>query len=426
MRHRRIALFTTAAALLGGIGPLFASAHADALPADYPTAGCFTQTDPKGDASFDGVAPNDPDLDILGVALETTPTSLRGYASIDGLTSDGPAEADGHRFTLKFVFNKHVFTAAGSDYGSGSADSGSGALRDGLAQTGHAGQVTQLGVDTPAINPTSPDPAILTSPGYVASGLKVTFDYKNKWVIWDLPISDIEKYGQATFTGALSDVTIIAGTDEYAVSHTWDSTAKDNSNDSTNTWTVGDNLCFGPAKGVLTNLGVTKMQYGDKAALSAKLVNSTGAPVTGATVKFAIGRLLTTAKTNSAGVASAKLAPTSAAGRYTLTETFAGTPTVGAVTLTMPFGVVPEKTATTLAVARSGTKRIVTATLRDDDRHGVGGQRITWLVNGERVKTTTTSTTGIARFTAHAGQTVRAVFAGVTGKYLASSATKSL
>jgi hypothetical protein len=418
--HRRLVVLTTAAAMVAGAGSLLAAAHADPLPADYPAAGCFTYSDPQGDASFGGEAPNDPDLDITGFALETTDTSLRAYVKVDGLTSSGPQFADGHRYTLKFTFNKHVFSAAGSDYANGS-----GPIRDGLAQTGHAGHVTQLGVDTPAINPTNPDPAILTSPGYVDSGLKVTFDYTNGYVNFDLPIADIEKYGGASFTGDLTSVVVQSQTDEYAIGSVWDSAPDlDANGDPAGKWTVGDNTCFGPPPAVVTNLGATKVQYGDTASLSAKVTDASGAPVAEAPVTFTIGKLLTTTTTNSKGIAVAKLTPTLVTGSYSLVESFAGSDTAGKASASTPFSVVAEKSVLVLSERTSGAKRIVTATLRDDDHHALAKQVVAWFVNGKAAGKSTTSSIGTASFTAKAGQTVKAVFAGVKGKYAGTSASR--
>lgn len=419
--HRRLVVLTTAAAMVAGAGSLLAAHAADPLPAGYPAAGCFTYTDPKGDAIFTE-APNDPDLDITGFALETTDTSLKAYVKVDGLTADGPQFADGHRFTLKFTFNKHVFSAAGSDYANGS-----GPIRDGLAQTGHAGHVTQLGVDTPPIDPTNPDPALLTSPGYVDSGLKVTFDYTNSYVNFDLPLADIQKYGGAPFTGDITGVVVQSQTDEYAIGSVWDSAPDlDANGDPAGKWTVGANTCFGPPAAVITNLGATKVQYGDTATVSSKLTDATGAPIAGAPVTFTLGRLLTNATTNDKGIATAKLSPTDAAGAYSLVESFAGSDTAGKATATTPFTISAEKSVLALRSKSSGTKRIVTVTLRDDDRHALAKQAVAWFVNGKAAGKSTTSKTGTATFTAKAGQTVKVVYAGVTGKYAGATASRKV
>jgi len=419
--QRRLAVLATAATLVAGAGSALGAAHAaDPLPAGYPAAGCFTYADPADDATL--LVVSDPVLDITGFALETTATSLKAYARVPQLTDDPAARApiDGRRFSLKFTFNKHVFSASGSDYAMGS-----GAIRDGLAQSGHAGHVTQLGVDTPPIDPTNPDPALLSSPGYVDSGLKVTFDYKNGWVLWDLPIADIEKYGAAKFTGQITAVSIAGQTDEYAIGSVWD-TAPDNdaNGDPVGRWTVGDNKCFGPPPAVITNLGATKVQYGDTATVSTKVTNSRGIPISGAAVRFSLGRLLTTARTNANGIATAKLTPKDAAGSYSLVASYTGSDTVGQATLTTPFSVLAEKSVLRLSSVAQGAKRIVTATLRDDDGHDLANQPITWFVNGKAAGKSTTSSAGTARLTAKGGQTVKAVYAGVAGKYAAASASR--
>jgi hypothetical protein len=423
--QRRLAVLATAAAMAAGAGSLLGPAHAaDPLPADYPAAGCFTYTDPADDAVLLAFA--DADRDITGFALETTDSSLKAYARVPQLTNDPMSLApfDGHRFSLKFTFNKHVFSASGSDYASGSGDAGSGSLRDGLAQTGHAGHVTQLGVDTPPIDPTNPDPTLLTAPGYVDSGLKVTFDYKNGWIVFDLPIADIEKYGEAKFTGDITALSIAGQSDEYAVGSVWD-TAPDNdaNGDPQGKWTVGDNKCFGPPAAVLTNVGATKVQYGDSATVATKVTDASGAPVNGAAVTFALGRLLTTAHTNARGIATAKLTPKDVAGAYTLVETYDGSATVGKATLSTPFSVAAEKTALAMKEASNGAKRTVTATLRDDDRHVLAKQRIAWFINGKAAGKGVTSSAGTVSLPVRRGATVKAVFAGAAGKYAGSSAS---
>jgi hypothetical protein len=232
MSRRTIGVYAAAATLVAGVGPLALGAHA-AAALKYPKAGCYTVADPKGDAKFEA-APNDPDLDILGFALESTKTDLLAFVKIDKLAA-GPQTTDGARYSFDFTFNNHVFAASGSSY-----SHGTGAVRDGLASTGQAGHTTQLGMDVPPIGPQ----AVTLNKGFVKSGLKVTFDTTKSWVIIDVPIKDIVKYGGAKFTGALSAVDVKTGTDEYAVSSIWDTSAVANAATSTDSWTVGANTCF--------------------------------------------------------------------------------------------------------------------------------------------------------------------------------------
>ena len=415
MLSRRLAV---ACALTGVVAaPIVPAVFAADAPASYPfpKAGCFTYSDPKDDAHFEVLASSD--LDITGVALRTTATALQGFARVPELTADGPGEPfDGHRYTLRFTFNTHVFSASGSDYGMGT-----GPIRDGLAETGQAAHVTQLGVDTPAVDPT--DPNFFTNKGFVESGLKVTFDYKNGWVIWDLPIADIEKYGKAKFTGGLTEVGAVAQTDEYAIGSAWD-TAPDTDTDGNNTgvWTVGDNKCFadataGGAATVLSYLGDTNMQYGDTAKVAAKVVGADGKPVAGAPVTFAVGKLQTTAKTNAKGVAQTTLSPKVTAGRYSLVTS---TPSDGAKTsVKTPFLVTTERTV--LRLAKSSGK--VTATLTDDDKDAVAGQGIVWTVNGKSAGTTKTNSSGQTTLKhVSKGDKVKAEFKSVKGKYAGAKA----
>jgi hypothetical protein len=417
---RRLAVKAALAGLVAApvaAAPLLTVAHAaDPLPADYPTAGCFNFTDPKDDSVSPTVVGvlTDSDLELLGVAVETTPTSLKAYASVAALTND-PTQLepfDAHRFTLKFTFNGHIFSASGSDSALGTT-----AIRDGLAQTGEAAHTTQLGVDTPAITDPTADK------GFVDSGLKVTFDYKNSWVVFDLPIADIEKYGGAKFTGDLPQIGVVAQTDEYAVGSAWDYApdANDDGNPG-GTWTVGDNKCFGGgatagASKLLAYAGDTTVQYGDAARMAATVVDASGKPLAGAPVTFAIGKLQTTAKTNAKGLAQTTLSPTVSAGRYTLvtSTTVNGTKT----SVKTPFVVTPETTL--LRLTSAGGK--VTATLTDDDKHAVAGQRISWNVNGKSAGTTKTDRSGrtILKHVAK-GDRIKAVFKTVKGKYAGTTA----
>jgi hypothetical protein len=423
--RRRLAVLTSTAGLVLGAVPFLqaASAADGTLPADYPAAGCFTLSDPKGDAQFvvqgSVKAPNDPDLDILGVALETTDTSLKAYVKVDALSDTGPALADGHRYTLDFTFNKHVFSAAGSDYGSGT-----GIIRDGLAQTGQAGHTTQLGVDVPSLTAIPPQ----TDKGFQDSGLKFTFDYTNSWVVIDLPIADIEKYGGASFDGAgLTAVDVKSATDAYAVSSQWDTTIKDNGlPPSADVWNVGTNTCFGPPAAVLTNAGVTTSQFGDTAKVSAKLTDAAGKPLAGKPVTFAVGSATASATTGTDGVAAAALRPAGDAGDYSLVTAFAGDDVAGASSLSTPFAVTLEKTVLKLTESKA-KKPVVTATLRDDDHQALAGQKIRWLVNGKKAGSATTTKAGTAKLTGVVkGQKVRAVFSAVKGEYAAASAKRTV
>jgi hypothetical protein len=65
---------------------------------------------------------------------------------------------------------------------------------------------------------------------------------------------------------------------------------------------------------------------------------------------------------------------------------------------------------------------VVTATLLDNDKHAVAGQKVAWYVNNKKVSTLTTDSKGRTVFKgAKPGQTVQAKFTAVPGKYAACS-----
>ena len=240
MSRRAVVAMTCAGLVAAGL-PFVTGAGAAGLPAGYPTAGCFDFKDPSGDAKALNAAnpSSDPDLDILGLALQSTGKDLKAYIKVNKL-ADGPsASTDGHRYTLSFMFNGHVFSAAGSSF-----SHGTGAIRDGLSQTGQAGHLVQLGVDTPPIVIGTGIVALAGDRGYKTSGLKFTWDKANSWVVIDLPVADIEKYGGAKFTGKLQSLAAFSATDEYAVSSAADTTEVGNANTYTGVWQVGANKCW--------------------------------------------------------------------------------------------------------------------------------------------------------------------------------------
>jgi len=238
MSRRKVAVLGTVAALAAASAPVLTGAHAATLV--YPKAGCFDLNDPSGDSHPDlqPSAPTDPDLDILGVAFQSTATDFRAFIKVNHL-ADGPTTTDGHRYTVTFVFGNHTFSLAGSSYAHGS-----GVVRQELASTGKAGNIVQLGIDTPAISPANAQQLAVGDRGYKTSGLAFTWDKTNNWVIVDLPIADIQKYGGAKFAGKLQSVGAFSATDEYAVSSAADTTESGNGTTYTYAWKVGTNKCW--------------------------------------------------------------------------------------------------------------------------------------------------------------------------------------
>jgi hypothetical protein len=379
-------------------------------PSKLPRKECFLAKDPKGDGTIDGVAPNDPDLDLTNVTLGADAKNLYAYLRVDKLAA-GPAIHDGHRFYVNFTFNKHTFTAAGSAY----KNAQSGDLKDGLAQTGQVAHVTQLAVDGVS-SATDPERVTGNGPGFVESGLKFVFDTKTSVVTAILPVADVEKYGKAPLSGAtLTGVYFGSYGDSYAVATGADqlpdgATAPA---DSKITYVVGDNHCFAPPPPPLTSIGVSKAQYGDVAAVAAKLVDANGVPVGDTDVTFSLGLSKVVATTGDDGIAKAALLVKDKAGKRTLSIV------ADDVKTSLPFTVLVEKTALK-AIGGSGN---VTAVLTDDDKHPVKGQAITF-VSGAKKVTVKTSAQGIAKAGGFpAGSAVKVVYAGAAGMYSVASAS---
>jgi hypothetical protein len=381
-------------------------------PSTLPAADCFLAKDPKGDAHvLSPNAPNDPDLDLTGMTLGADGKNLYAYLKVDKLAA-GPQFHDGHRFYVNFTFNKHNFTAAGSAY----KNAQSAQFKDGLAGSGQVAHVTQLAVDGVS---SATDPARVTGngPGFVASGLKYVFDVKTSTVAAILPIADIEKYGKAPVAGAvLTGVYGGSYGDSYAVANPADAVPDGATTPATSkvTYTMGDNSCFaGSAASVaspLTSVGATKAQYGDTAAVAAKLVDAAGAPVAGKAVTFALGASKATGTTGADGVAKAALLVEEKAGKRSLVLTS------DATTSSAPFTVLVEKTA----LKATGGKGAVTATLSDDDRHPVAGQVVTFT-SGKKKVTGKTNAQGVAKATGLPAGNVKVTYAGAAGMYTAAS-----
>jgi hypothetical protein len=245
MSRRSLALFAATAVIAGGMTPLLGVAHADGGgdASKLPNAGCFLSTDPAGDAKLLGNLPNDPDMDLTGVTVGSDAKNLYAYIKVAKLAS--PMIHDGHRFYFNFTFNGHNFTAAGSAF-----KLGTGALKDGLANTGQVAHVTQLAVDGVS---SATDPARFTGAGtgFVDSGLKYAFDAANSLVTATLPLDDVQKYGKAPAAGAtLTNIFVNANADSYAVANPEDTMPDGVSLTAPGhvTFHMGDNACFPGSK----------------------------------------------------------------------------------------------------------------------------------------------------------------------------------
>jgi hypothetical protein len=385
-------------------------AGGSADPSKPPLADCFLVKDPKGDAHTpNGNVPNDPDLDLTSMTLGSDAKNLYAYIKVDKLAA-GPQIHDGHRFYVSFTHNKHNFTMAGSAF----KNAGSGQLKDGLAQSGQVAHVTQLAVDGVS---SATDPARFTGsgPGFVDSGLKFVFDQKTSTVTAILPIADIEKYGKAPVAGApLTGVYGGSFGDAYAVAQPADAIPDGATTPATSklTWTAGDNHCFGggaAAASPLASIGAVKAQYGDVAAVAAKLLGADGKPVAGKVVTFTLGASKATGTTGTDGIAKAALTVKDKAGKRSLVLTS------DAVKTAVPFTVLVERTA----LKATGGKGAVSAVLTDDDKKPVTGQAVTFTSGSKKV-TVKTDAKGVAKATGLPAGNVKVSYAGAAGMYSAA------
>ncbi|MDQ1713669.1 MAG: hypothetical protein QOE45_3119 [Frankiaceae bacterium] len=391
------------------VGEDCAAPAAPAVPGPLvrPTAACNTIADGKNDGTPNlgtvqgtvvGTA-NDPDLDITGVAFNTTPTEILLHLRIDKLAAK-PATGEGHMFWGGFTANSKTVLI----------------------------EAAQMSGATQAIQENGP---FVSLPFVVVGGTRndtvratATFDVPNSTVVLG-----VDRASLAAAVGSpLADGLVVTATNARSLvllPHGGGITADiaQAAVVADQVYTVGESPCFGPLPAKLANAGVKTVQYTDAAAVATKVTDSAGKPLAGRTVTFAIGSAKATGKSGSDGVARASLNPGLAAGAYDLVASFAGDATAAKAEVTTPFTVTAEKTKLVLTVAKSGSKRTVTAKLLDDDGKPVAGQKVTWYVNGAKGATATTNGAGVVTLgTAKSGQTVKAELLAVAGKYLACTA----
>lgn len=364
-----------------------------------PRAACYTATDGKGDGAptlvSPAAAPNEPGLDIVGFAVNTTASDIKAWIQVDKL-GDKPANFDGDRFEFLFGYEGKSYILAG-----GRVNAGNGVTAD-----PNRGQLN--GTTNANLKPT------------------VAFDKAKNLVSIGLSRAKLEQvHGGSIPLGAiLTGVSARTWGLQPALQFPADTAV----NAADTKYTVGFSRCFLPPGAVLTASGGTpSVQYGDTVQLSAKLADDDGSVLSGKTVTFTLGGRSVNATTSSTGVATAAIVNTVTAGTGAYTVSFAGDSSTGPGSATLPITIREEVTKLTLGVTKSGSKRTVTATLKDDDGKPVAGQVVAWTINGKAAGSGKTDSLGRAVLrTAKPTQTVVAKFAGVTDKYSASQASKKV
>ena len=383
-------------------------------PLKLPSAGCNTLTDGTGDAVAtvrpnsavsQPVGSNEPALDMAGVSINTTPTKLIAFIHVPGLTAKAPYNGDAFWFGFAVPNGNPL------------------------------GHFVDFKVERRNSAVRGENATVLVYSTETLVAVSATFDFAKKFVILSIDRASFEELavqrglsiptnGTTVFdVRAVTRGITAPGVDPagFEVDIVSPGEAK------TRTYTIGESPCFEPTVSKLTNLGPASIQFGDVLDVSAKLTSATDQPFANKSVKFTLGSVSTTATTDAEGVATAKLTPTASAGTHNLVISFAGDPDTKASTATKQITVSPEVSGITLTVKKSGTKRTVTAKLAEDDGKAIAGQVVTWFVNGKKISAPKTNSGGIVTIsTAKAGQTVKAVFAGVTDKYAGSDASTKL
>ncbi|HEX8004295.1 MAG TPA: S8 family serine peptidase [Mycobacteriales bacterium] len=163
------------------------------------------------------------------------------------------------------------------------------------------------------------------------------------------------------------------------------------------------------------------VQYGDALPLSARLTDASGAPLAGEQVTFQLvgpqGYREVNALTGPNGVATQTLAADAVPGDYRVAVGYSGK--AGAYdssAASQPIAVVREDSALSLALTGTGSKRTLTATLReaDDATRPVAGVPVTFWADGVQVGSSLTDATGRASFAPKSAKVYEARFAGDT------------
>lgn len=394
-----------------------ASTAAAPPPPEFPRTVCTHRvTDGAGDAAPDylgggttkSVIGTKDALDITGVDLRVTSDQLQVFLAIKHIpdaSAMAPYEAS-YRYIVTFKYFGKTFT-----YGNELRNPSQPAQ----PLDGSSYPMMNMGTggnDLPG-STSAFYPAAAPAPSYL---------------VFTSPRAKIEKN--------LGDTPIAAGdkfTDISATTQVWTSQEKAKGDETSvpvanAVYTVGDDYCFGPPPTSIASVSGTTVQWSDRSTLRATLLSEQGAPVPGKPLDFAIAdpaHTVLRATTGADGVAVATYGPVATvAGSYPVTVSFAGDAEGTASASTGSLVVKAETTrfSALLVTKPTSTTRVVTATLLDDDKAAVVGQRVDWYVDGKRVTSSVTDSKGKAVVrTIKPGHSVQAKFSAVAGKYLGAS-----
>lgn len=406
MFRRSTVLPAVAVCALTGLAGSFA---ATPPPAEMPRANCTRRLiDPENDAKWPTALGDNAqyykELDITGVLLRLTPDQLQVFMAVKDLVEPAsmPLTAGAFVYSTTFKFGAVEFTFK---------------LMENNAQLPW----------TSAPTPSNGYPVGGTGVGGTKTlpGLTADQYFDTNYVVFTAPRASVETAVDKKIVDADQFTSIQAQAIHYidqvqAVADSLDVPAANA------TYKVGDDYCFGAPPGTLSDLVTPAAVFGDKVTLSAKLVDEKGAAVAGKPVQFTVaGDKPVVGTTGADGIAKATYVPARPAGKYAVEAVFAGDKEVGKAALSGGTITISAETAAfnALQVAKpTATTRTVTATLLDNDKQAIAGQKVDWYVNGRKVATVATDSRGRSVYKgAKPGQTVQAKFAGVAGKYTAAA-----
>jgi hypothetical protein len=412
MFRRSTFLPAVAVCALSGLAGSYAATTGNPAPAEMPRANCTRRLiDPEGDAKWPAAlgnsAQNVDGLDINGVLLRLTPDQLQVFMSVKDAVDPAhmPLTADAFVYAVTFKYGTVDFTFK---------------LMENNTQAPWTSDAT----------PSNGYPVGGTSTGGVKELKGHTADLyaDTNYVVFTAPRASVEEAVGGPISDADQFTSIVGQGIQYIDNSPTVVDSLDVAADKA-TYKVGDDYCFGAPPGTLSDLVTPAAVYSDAVTLTAKLVNEAGAAVAGKPVQFTVaGDKPVTATTGADGIAKATYVPALKAGTYAVDAVFAGDKEVGKAKVSGTIVVTGETAVfNALQVAKpTATTRTVTATLLDNDKHAVAGQKVDWYVNGKKVATVATDSKGRSVYKgAKPGQTVQAKFAGVTGKYSAA-ASKSV
>jgi hypothetical protein len=364
--------------------------------------------DPGGTTVADGVTGPVPAADITGLDLRVTGDAVEAFLGIVSLPANGsgmPAYSGTYRYLVTFTAKGKAVTL-GAELVNPTWTS---------AKPSDSASYPMANVGTTHVAGATAGfyPGAGANPGYVG---------------WVLPRAAFETLLGAPLADGDTITALYGKTESHAPGAGTSSPLDDTTVPAADAvWTVGDDYCFGAPPAQLSDITLPDTQYGDTAELDAVLSDEDGAGLAGKPVTFAFGGTSIApvrATTDADGVASVMWPVSVPAGTYTVTVAFAGDAEAGKAKDTGTMTITVERTSFgPLAVARTNnTARTVTATLLDDDKKPVAGQKVDWYVNGKKVATVPTAAAGKSVYKgAKAGQTVQAKFAGAAGRYVAAA-----